>query len=207
MSIRDLQEGHSTEPVTTVTTFLPTWRPPCGPMIFAPMAASSKMDRGYHNLSKTISFRLFFMLTFSWNDPHVVYWKICLNQGSSRGRDVKFGIQIESDWPKMGQICDVFKISFSAFWLERGGGGSLTMICESIMRGIPWWHVWSGHVWIEDKDLSTWLIQSSHVTEGNFFVTVSLNIDTTWFYKHFSLLKLVPNGTNLGLFKISFSKF
>ena len=36
--------------------------------LFAPMAASSRIDRGYHNLSKTISFRLFFRLTFPWTD-------------------------------------------------------------------------------------------------------------------------------------------
>ena len=46
--------GHCMEPVTTVTTYLSTWRQPCGPMSLAPMAASSRIDRGCHNLSKTI---------------------------------------------------------------------------------------------------------------------------------------------------------
>ena len=63
------QVGHSTEPVTWQTVCLSTWRPPWGPMSFAPMAASSRIDRGYHNLSKTISFRPFFRVTILWNDP------------------------------------------------------------------------------------------------------------------------------------------
>ena len=37
-------------------------------MNFASMAASSRIDRGYHNLSKTISFWPFLRVTFSWND-------------------------------------------------------------------------------------------------------------------------------------------
>ena len=62
-----------------VTSFLSTWRPPCGPMSFAPMAASSRMDRGYHYLSKTILFRLFFWLTFSWNGRCCyLFWQILL---------------------------------------------------------------------------------------------------------------------------------
>ena len=36
----------STEPVTSVTASLSTLRPPCGPMGFAYMAASSRIDRG-----------------------------------------------------------------------------------------------------------------------------------------------------------------
>ena len=42
-----------------------------GPMSFAPMAASSRMYKGYHNLLRNISFQLFFRLTISWNDPVV----------------------------------------------------------------------------------------------------------------------------------------
>ena len=40
-------------------------------MSFAPMAASSRIDRGDHNLSKTNSFWPFLRVTFSWNDPPV----------------------------------------------------------------------------------------------------------------------------------------
>ena len=66
--------GASTEPVTLPTFGLSTWRPPWGPMSFAPMAASSRIDMGYHNLSKTISFWPFFWLTFKWTHPvHVLY--------------------------------------------------------------------------------------------------------------------------------------
>ena len=36
------------------------------------MAASRRIDRGYHNLSKTISFRPFSRLTFPWTDTIVV---------------------------------------------------------------------------------------------------------------------------------------
>ena len=82
--IRICHLGHSMEPVTTVTTFLSTWRSPWRPMIFAPMVAISRMDKGYHNLSKTISFRLFFRLTIAWNDPFLC--RIChfLNTKSNR---------------------------------------------------------------------------------------------------------------------------
>ena len=62
-------QGQSTERVTSVTASLATWRPPCGPMSFAPMAASSRIDRGYHSLSKSISFWPFFRLTLPWNVP------------------------------------------------------------------------------------------------------------------------------------------
>ena len=65
--------GQPTERVTSVTASLSTWRPLWGPMSLAPMAASSRIDRGYHNLSKTISFWPFFRVTFSWNDPYDVY--------------------------------------------------------------------------------------------------------------------------------------
>ena len=34
------------------------------------MVASSRIDRGYHNLSKTISFWLFFRMTLHWTDPY-----------------------------------------------------------------------------------------------------------------------------------------
>ena len=51
------------------TFCLSTWRPPWRPMSFAPMAARSKVERGYHNPSKTISFWPVFRMTFSWNDP------------------------------------------------------------------------------------------------------------------------------------------
>ena len=55
----------STEPVTSQTFF---YRPePMEPMRFAPMAVSSRVDRGYHNMSK-ISFWPFFRLTFRWSD-------------------------------------------------------------------------------------------------------------------------------------------
>ena len=61
-------KGHSMEACHVSNPFLPTWMPPCGPMSFAPMAASSRIDRGYHNLSKkTISNRQIFWLTFAWN--------------------------------------------------------------------------------------------------------------------------------------------
>ena len=43
-------------------------------MSFAAMAASSRIDRGYHNLSKTISFQLFFRLTFPWTEPYEVLY-------------------------------------------------------------------------------------------------------------------------------------
>jgi len=39
-----------------VTYYLPTWRPLWEPMNFAPMAASSKINRGDDNLSKLGSF-------------------------------------------------------------------------------------------------------------------------------------------------------
>ena len=52
--------------------FLPTWRPPCEPMIFAPMAAAnSRIDSGYHNLSKAIFNWQIFWLTFAWICPLV----------------------------------------------------------------------------------------------------------------------------------------
>ena len=38
--------GASTQTVTLPTFDLSTWRPPWGPMSFAPMAASSRIDRG-----------------------------------------------------------------------------------------------------------------------------------------------------------------
>ena len=60
------------ELVTSVTAFLSTRRPPCGPMSFTPMAASSRTDKGVLYLSvKTISFWLFFRLTFPWAYPIV----------------------------------------------------------------------------------------------------------------------------------------
>ena len=39
--------GESTKPVTLPTFVLLTWRPPWGPMNFAPMATSSRIDRGH----------------------------------------------------------------------------------------------------------------------------------------------------------------
>ena len=51
-----------------VTASLSAWRPPCGRMSFAPVAVTSRIDRGYHNLSKTISFWLFFRVTFLWTN-------------------------------------------------------------------------------------------------------------------------------------------
>ena len=36
------------------------------------MVASSRIDRGYHSLSKTISFRPFFRVTILWDDPGVL---------------------------------------------------------------------------------------------------------------------------------------
>ena len=45
--------GQSTEARYITNFCLSTWRPPWGPMSFAPMAMSSMIDRGYHNLSKT----------------------------------------------------------------------------------------------------------------------------------------------------------
>ena len=51
--------GHSIKPVTTITTYLPTWRPLWGPISFA-TARRHRIDREYHNLSKTITFWLFF---------------------------------------------------------------------------------------------------------------------------------------------------
>ena len=63
-----LQQGHSMEPVTTITAYLLTRMPPCGPMSFATMAASSRICRGYHTCQK--QFWLFFRLTFSWLDPY-----------------------------------------------------------------------------------------------------------------------------------------
>ena len=35
------------------------------------------------------------------------------------GRDIKFGIQIGSDWPKIQTNLGLFKISFSTFWLSE----------------------------------------------------------------------------------------
>ena len=54
----DIQAGQSTERVTSVAASLTTWMPPWGTtsMSFAPMAVSSRIGRGYHNLSITISF-------------------------------------------------------------------------------------------------------------------------------------------------------
>ena len=61
--------GASMEPLTLPTFDLSTLRPPWGPMRFAPMAASSRIDKVYHNLSKTILFWPFFWLTFKWTHP------------------------------------------------------------------------------------------------------------------------------------------
>ena len=63
--------GESTAPGMWQTFCLSTWRPPLGPMSFAPMAVSSKIDRVYHNLSKSISFWPFFWLTFKWTHPQL----------------------------------------------------------------------------------------------------------------------------------------
>ena len=49
LQITQLTVNHSAilwSQLRNVTSFLSTWRPPCGPMSFAPMAASSRMDRG-----------------------------------------------------------------------------------------------------------------------------------------------------------------
>ena len=55
---------HSMEPVSLLTAYLSTWRPPCGHISCAPLAASSRIDRGYHNLTKAISFWPFLRLPF-----------------------------------------------------------------------------------------------------------------------------------------------
>ena len=47
---------------------LSTWRSPWGPISLDHMAASSRIDRGCHKLTK-ISFWRFFRVTFSLNDP------------------------------------------------------------------------------------------------------------------------------------------
>ena len=53
-----------------VTSFLSTWRPLCGPICVSLLwRRALGWTGGYHNLSKAISFRLFFCLTFSWNGP------------------------------------------------------------------------------------------------------------------------------------------
>ena len=61
----------STAPVTLPTVCLSTWRPRWGPMTFIPMA-SSRIDRVYHNLSKTILFWPFFW--FKWRHPFIKNW-------------------------------------------------------------------------------------------------------------------------------------
>ena len=55
------------EPVTSETAYLSSWIPPYGPMSFAPMAASSRIDGGDNNLSKTIIWP-FLRFTFLWID-------------------------------------------------------------------------------------------------------------------------------------------
>ena len=64
--------GESTEPVTWQTFCLSTWRPPWGPMSFAPMAASSMIDRNVVSRHKLSPIGSFCELTFPWNDP--IYW-------------------------------------------------------------------------------------------------------------------------------------
>ena len=59
--------GHSTESVMPLTAYLSTCRSPWEPMSFAPMAESSRLDRGIDNISFWPGFRL----TFLWNDPVV----------------------------------------------------------------------------------------------------------------------------------------
>ena len=61
--------GHAMEPFTLLTAYLSTWGPPWGPMSFAPLAMCSRIDRGYHNLLKTISFWPFFQVDFSTEWP------------------------------------------------------------------------------------------------------------------------------------------
>ena len=55
-NLRIAQQGHSMEPVTT---YLSTWKPPCRPMSFAPIAASSKIDRGTITCQKLSHFVCF----------------------------------------------------------------------------------------------------------------------------------------------------
>ena len=63
--------ANTTEPVSVIQgrPYLSTWRPPRGPLSFAPMmAASSRIDRGHGTPVKNISFWLLFRLTFPWSD-------------------------------------------------------------------------------------------------------------------------------------------
>ena len=76
----------STAPVTLPTVCLSTWRPRWGPMTFIPMA-SSRIDRVYHNLSKTISFWPFFRVTFSWNQGWYIVHVLSLVR-SSRSTEI-----------------------------------------------------------------------------------------------------------------------
>ena len=72
----------------------------------------------------------------SYDDNHSLIWSLCACQmaailcvtswGCHSTRDdrleisdVKFAIQIGSDWPKRGINLGLFKISFSTFWLAK----------------------------------------------------------------------------------------
>ena len=53
---------------------VPTWTPPWGPISFAPVSASSRIDNGDPNLSKKFSFWPFFSWTFLTNDPNNIIY-------------------------------------------------------------------------------------------------------------------------------------
>ena len=56
--------------VTSPTVYLSTWGPPWGPMSFAPMAASRRIDRDINICQKDLIL-VVFRLTSPWNDPMV----------------------------------------------------------------------------------------------------------------------------------------
>ena len=60
------------EPVNHGRAYLQTWRSPWGPMSFASMAASSRINRRHVVHLSKISFWPFFRLTFPWSDPYAL---------------------------------------------------------------------------------------------------------------------------------------